>query len=138
MIQDCFSPKVSFKRAGVGKLRLGEKAGLLQVRCQTDVNLKFDVNLKPVNTCTRLSASRMSGVATLKQTATSDINVNRYFNLDNAFITTRYKLNPASIFARPSTSAFVSARPHKIAGTHDSYRTFDNFVATEKLYPSGI
>ena len=138
MIQDCFSPKVSFKRAGVGKLRLGEKAGLLQVRCQTDVNLKFDVNLKPVNTCTRLSASRMSGVATLKQTATSDINVNRYFNLDNAFITTRYKLNPASIFARPSTSAFVSARPHKIAGTHDSYRAFDNFVATEKLYPSGI
>ena len=138
MIQDCFSPKVSFKRAGVGKLRLGEKAGLLQVRCQTNVNLKFDVNLKPVNTCTRLSASRMSGVATLKQTATSDINVNRYFNLDNAFITTRYKLNPASIFSRPSTSAFVSARPHKIAGTHDSYRAFDNFVATEKLYPSGI
>lgn len=138
MIQDCFSPKVSFKKAGVGKLRLGERAGLLQVRCQTDVNLKFDINLKAANTGDRLISSKMLGFATLKQTTTSDINVNRYFNLDNAFITTRYKLNPASIFARPSTSAFVSARPHKIAGTHDSYREFDNFVATEKLYPSGI
>ena len=138
MIQDCFSPKVSFKRAAVGKLRFGEKAGLFQVRCQTNASLKVDIDLKTEDTCDRASEARMSGVGTLKQKVNTDLNVNRYFNLDNVFITTRYKLQTASIFARPSTSAFLPARPHKIAGTNDSYKAFDNFVATEKLYPSGI
>ena len=138
MIQDCFSPKVSFKRAAVGKFRIAEKAGLFQVRAEARSTLEVEGNIRPNNIILASNKSRLSSVSKIKNGISQTSNLKEYIKPKNGFVNATNFLDACSVFGKLAPTLSVNAEPHKISASHQSYNTFDNFVATEKLYPSGI
>lgn len=138
MIQDCFSPKISFRNSGSGKLRIAERAGLFQVRSQADTKIAAESAIKPNNITLVDSKSRLSSVSIVKEKISQTSKLRKYINSDNGFISATNILQDGIVYGKLSPSISINAIPHRVSASHLSYNDFENFVATEKLYPSGI